>query len=905
MHNVKNNFYVDDWLTSVKDINQATTLIKEVDELLACGGFRLMKFSSNKPEILKNIDPERLTPQLVDVDLQRCDIPEQKILGVIWDPGEDQLRVKISYNGYAYTRRGFLSFESGIFDPLGIIAPFKLPAKLILQQLTKEGFGWDERDIPRDIKKRWQSWADNLCHLDGVLLSRCHAGLCNAKFVELHCFADASKVGYGIVYYLRFYDGEKCNVLFLVGKAKVLPAICTTTPRAELHAALELVEFSRMVAREHMLNSQSSIFFWSDSQTVLGYLKNQNKRLPIFEANRVKRILTNSMSSQWRWIDTAQNPADYFSRGVSPSRPSVAQRWLCGPAFLLQHAEKWTCGRLEQKCSAASNIASLVRSELCPSMNSHLQTNTEEKICGEMTYELSVINRLIMHYSTLPRLLRAISWWRRLICVFYNRIKRNKIDAASLVKSGPVTVVEYNQSLLVAIRCAQKQAFGDLINALEKGDCHDIEVGRYGNRIKGMLRPLRAYCPFVKDRILRIGGRLQKSDLPYDTKHPLVLPRRHCITGVIIADAHVKCGHFSVNYVLNELLLKYHILGGRATIKHYIKKLCIECRNRNVKPCSQQMAPLPTGRVFVRRRPFEHCGVDYLCGLKVKQGRNERKRYGCVFTCLSTRATHLEIVFDLSTEAFLMAFRRFLALTGAATRVIYSDNGSNFHGAEAELKRGLKRLQKKWPFNDLAVRGVEFRFNPPLASHQGGVFESIIRLVRKIMTALMDDKKLHNLTDDGLETLFREIQFILNGRPLTRVSADPDDLCSLTPSSILTGSVVAAFPPDVFVGSDGLRASYRLCQAYAEEFWRRFISEYVPTLNKRSKWLTPQRNLRVGDLVLLHGEPAIRYQFAKAVVTDVHPDKFGQVRRVTVRDADGKLFQREVAKISLLEEDID
>ena len=204
------------------------------------------------------------------------------------------------------------------------------------------------------------------------------------------------------------------------------------------------------------------------------------------------------MSSQWRWIDTAQNPGDYFSREVSPSRPSVAQRWLCGPAFLLQHAEKWTCGRLEQNCSAASNIASLVRSELCPSMNSHLHTNTEEKICGELTYELSVINRLIMHYSTLPRLLRAISWWRRLICVFYNRIKRNKIDATSSVKSRPVTVVEYNQSLLVAMRCAQKQASGNLIDALEKGDCHDIEAGRYGNWIKGMLKTFASILPFCR-----------------------------------------------------------------------------------------------------------------------------------------------------------------------------------------------------------------------------------------------------------------------------------------------------------------------------------------------------------------------------------------------------------------------
>ena len=146
---------------------------------------------------------------------------------------------------------------------------------------------------------------------------------------------------------------------------------------------------------------------------------------------------------------------------------------------------------------------------------------------------------------------------------------------------------------------------------------------------------------------------------------------------------------------------------------------------------------------------------------------------------------------------------------------------------------------------------------------------------------------------------------ILNERPLTRVSADADDLCALTPNRILTGSVNAVFPSDVFVGSDGLRTFCRLSQAYAEKFWWRFIIECVPALNKRSKWLTPQCNLRVGDLVLLYGKVANRYQFAKAVVTDVHPDKFDQVRRVTVCDADGKHFQREVAKISLREGDID
>ena len=188
----------------------------------------------------------------------------------------------------------------------------------------------------------------------------------------------------------------------------------------------------------------------------------------------------------------------------------------------------------------------------------------------------------------------------------------------------------------------------------------------------------------------------------------------------------------------------------------------MECRNRSARVSAQQMAPLPTGRVTVRRFSFEQCGIDYMCGLKVKQGRNELKPYVCIFTCLCTRATHLEVACDLSTESFLMAYRRFLAVTGAVTKVLYCDNGSNFRGAAVELKRGLQRLNKKRIVGELAQNGVEFRFNPPLASYQGGICEAMIGLIRKTMTALMDDRKLRTLSDEGLATLLREVQMILN-----------------------------------------------------------------------------------------------------------------------------------------------
>ena len=811
IQNVKFNFYVDDWLTGAIDVPHAVALNKEVDQLLGCAGFRLMKFSSNEPKVLEGIDNKRLSPHVADIQFQGGDIPDQKSLGMIWRSKEDLLRVQISENDYAMTRRGLLAFESRIFDPLGILEPFKLPAKLILRDLAKMGFDWDDKNLPPDIMVRWDCWVRHLNRLDGVSLPRHHFNLHKAKTVELHGFADASKVGYGIIYYLRIYDGEDIHLSYIVGKSKVLSSICSTIPRAELHAALELVVFSHTIIREHKLKFDR-VIFWSDSQTVLGYLKNPNKRLPVFECNRVKKIFEGSSPNQWRWVDTAQNPADAFSRGVSPSRPSAAEKWLNGPSYLLKEEDEWPIPRNKQACfvnvSIVGNTHSVLASEAID-------------INCDCSPQVLLIANLLLYYSSLPRLLRAVSWWRRVIALLCNRVYRRLGKTELSVPTGPILVSEYDSLLLVVIRIVQKESFPGVLETLEVGNCHDIDAGKYGDKLRKVVTPLRKFCPFLHDNVLRVGGRLQKSEFSFDVKHSIVLPRRHHVTGLIVIDAHVKCGHFAANYVLNELLLTYHIVGGKATVIHYLKKLCMECRNRNARLFVQQLAPLPTGRVTVRHFPFEHCGIDYMCGLKVKQGRNELKRYACIFTCLCTRATHLEVVHDLTTESFVMAYRRFLAVTGSVTKTFYSDNGSNFRGAAVELKRGLERLNRKYIVGELAQIGVQFRFNPPLSSHQGGVFEAIIRLVRKTLTAIMDDRKLRTLTEAGLETLLREVQMILNCRPLTRACSDPNDMRALCPQNILTGAVKDIFPPDVFTASDGLRASYRLSQAYAEEFWKR------------------------------------------------------------------------------------
>ena len=308
-----------------------------------------------------------------------------------WRPKKDLLRVQILENDYAMTRRGLLAFESRIFDPFGILDPFKLPVKLILRDIAKIGFDWDDKNLPPDIMVRWHCWVRHLNRLD-------HVSLHKAKAVELHGFADTSKVGYGIIYYLRIYDGENIHLSYIVGKSKVLPSICSTISQAELHAALELV-FSRAIMREHKLKFDR-VIFWLDSQSVLEYLKNPNKRLPVLKCNRVKKIFEGSSPNQWRWVDTAQNSADAFSRGVSPSRPSTAEKWLNDPLYLLKEEDEWPIPRNEQACSVYVSIGGNAHSALA-----------SEAIDINCDYSLQVllITNLLLYYSSLPRLLCAVA----------------------------------------------------------------------------------------------------------------------------------------------------------------------------------------------------------------------------------------------------------------------------------------------------------------------------------------------------------------------------------------------------------------------------------------------------------------------------------------------------------------
>ena len=348
--------------------------------------------------------------------------------------------------------------------------------------------------------------------------------------------------------------------------------------------------------------------------------------------------------------------------------------------------------------------------------------------------------------------------------------------------------------------------------------------------------------------------------------------------------------------MLASVRQKFCILRGHAAVRRVIGK-CLKCRFWNARPCEQIMAPLPNARVSPCLPPFSFVGVDYFGPMLVKSRRSQVKRYRCVFTCLAVRAVHIEIAHELTTDSFIQAFTRFVSRRGPPIEV-HSDNGTNFKGAEAEIKIALEKWNPDRIDNHLRKRGVKWNFNPPHASHAGGVWERMTRSIRRILRTLLGCQLVD---DETLLTLKAEVEKISNDRPLTSPTSDLNDPEPLSPSKLILLRANVCYPTGE---SDAIHIywskRWKQAQYLADIFWKRWTREYLPTLQVTQKWVRPRPNLSVGDLVLNIGENSPRGRWPKGVVQEVFPDRNGNVRQVTVRTAT-TVLRRDVRKLCLLE----
>ncbi|XP_035657338.1 uncharacterized protein LOC118403009 [Branchiostoma floridae] len=849
---IKGDFYVDDLLKSTETVEKGQCLAEDIRSVCGTGGFRLTKWISNYQQVIKAVPVTERAEEVKNLDLKYNSMPTERALGMLWNVQTDTLGYRTLSTEKPATRRGILSVVSSFYDPLGMVAPALLPPKMILQDLCKESLGWDD-EIPEKHFNAWQEWESDLQLLSSKFeVDRClkPRGFGTPTSVQLHHFADASEVGYGTASYVRMENQEgKVHCTLLVGKSRVTPLKKITIPRLELNAAVVAVRVDSMLKRELDLKVDRT-HFWTDSTTVLKYINNETSRFHTFVANRLATIRQVSSPRQWRYVESGLNPADDASRGQPIQDFIENERWLKGPQFLWQEESRWP---------SQPDIIRVNEPQLDPEIKVHA-------IVAQEVEQENPVDKLLRHYSSWHRLKKAIAW---LV----------KVRQALLTKKKPLspTCYDLEQAELIVIKHVQMKY-----------------------KEEGMSSTVKKLDPKLDAKgILRVGGRLGRSTLPVETKHPILLPKKSRAAELMLQELHSNVGHMGREYVIALARKRYWIPKINSLVRKVISK-CVVCRRQRGKPGEQKMADLPSHRVTPDEPPFTRVGVDYFGPIEVKRGRSTVKRYGVIFTCMATRAVHIEKADSLDTDSCISALRRFVARRGQAKQ-IWSDNGTNLVGAKAEMEKEIKKWNERQISETMLKKNVDWRFNPPTGSHFGGVWERQIRSIRQVLNAI-SKQKLQD--DEGLRTLFCEVEYIINGRPITAVSMDINDVEALTPNHLLTMRSGPSLPPSLTDKSDlYAKRRWKQVQYLADQFWKRWTREYLTALQERQKWGKVRRNFAVGDIVIMKDDQTPRGAWPRGKIVQVMPDRRGLVRRVQVK-TQRNILERPIDKlVCILPED--
>ena len=899
---LEKDFYMDDLLKSLDSLKEVIEFVKNVNGMCAAGGFNLTKFICGDRRVIETIPIEKRAEGLKEWDIG--ELPTENALGVKWNVENDTLGFRVSFETDNGTRRGCLATVSRFHDPLGAAAPFLLRGKKILQKMTKTSTGWDEELDPK-IAKEWNAWKEELMLLADMQINRCYRkdGMKGVTNATLHCFSDASFVGYGVACYLRLVDREgKVEVALVMGKSRVSPLKLITVPRLELVAAVVLVQIAAMLKLELKITGLET-FYWIDNKVVLGYILNETRRYRVFVANRVQ-VIDSFMKEageeaveKWKYIETKDNPADHASRGISPKDTEKVDFWLNGPKFLREPGESWREKGAEIKIE-----------EEDPEVKCNATT---AKVVQHQEVWEDILGTLERRISSWYRMKRVIVWVMR----FVKKSKETKQDrnGKSTTKemfrqldNEGLTVESLDQAEKKIIWLLQEKHLKEEKDAVKsrrkrvqiEGDKTEKRRGR-ARKSKdklGRLNPL-----IDEEGIMRVGGRLGNAEEEISFKFPAIIPKEAECTRRMIEWHHKQVAHRGKHTTVCKLRESgFWVINSSKEVGRIVFH-CVRCRWLRGKFGDQLMANLPFSRTTIEP-PFTYCGVDLFGPIEVKEGRRVLKRYGVLFTCFSLRAVHIELAASLETDSFIQALRRFIGRRGAVREII-SDKGTNFVGADNELREAMEEMdhqQIRAYLNEQGGDWIRWERNTPRASHMGGVWERQVRTVKNVLVSIIKGSP-RRLEEETLRTLLTEAEAIVNSRPLTLENLHDPESTPLSPNQLLTMKTrLVSPPPGVFQKNDVYcRKRWRVTQHLANVFWDRWRKEYLQLQQSRQKWTEEKRNLMENDVVLLKEDGVKRAHWPMARVVEAHKSEDGLVRSVSLQKGN-TVLKRPVNKTVLL-----
>ena len=865
-----NSTYVDDIVNSVQGVNHAISLAKDIETILAKGGFSLKGWTFGGAGVTDNLRNQ----------------VKYEVLGISYDSKEDTLffpgRINFSpkkrnvFTGpdlkpedipskvpLQLTRRLVLQQVMAVYDPLGILSPFLLKAKILLRETWELKLGWDQ-PLPEQMRESWTKFFSLLVGASEIHFPRCLTPKEAVGSPELIILSDGSVNAYGCAAYVRWglKDGNRMCRLILA-KCRISPINRVSIPQMELNGAVLSKRIRKVIEKEMRLNFRD-VMHLIDSQTVLFQINKLSTRFHVYEGVRIGEIqaATNGDVTCWGWVPAAQNIADWVTKPKNPEDLIPGSPWFDGPPFLYKNKDEW----------GAIFSPPMKDEEPLPGekkLKVH-KTKVEERSGSLAEESLKRCSRISV----------AIGAWARVIQAI--RMKTFKGLRDQYV--SPKMYQSAERFLLIE---AQKEFSG-----------------------REVYKRFKSLLPALKEGLWVVGLRLaQNNPLSPDNEPQVLLPPDHRLTLLLMEDGHRR-GHRGRDATLSIFRRRFHTSHGTRLSKRVVNN-CYLCKLIKRKNLSQIMGQPPAERLMPAP-PFTYTMVDLFGPFNVRgevQKRTTSKIWGALFVDLTSRAVHIEVMCGYDTQSFLLAFARFAAIRGWP-RKMYSDPGTQLKAASKDINEAFDAINEDELRIHGAPRGVEWSFGPADSPWYQGAAESLIASAKRALKISMGTSRLS--VPEAL-TVFTEAANLLNERPIGILPGSDAPINVLTPNSLLLGRS-SAINPGFYEANPNLNSRVLLVQQIVDQFWKQWTLTYAPTLLHQRKWVTETRPPAIGDVVLVADANTFRGEYRLARVVGVTPSKDGIVRRASVayknykvgeaihiyKGAKDTVVERSLQKLSLL-----
>lgn len=820
--------YVDDIVDSVEDKSTAVKLASDTDTILGKAGFKTKGWLlSGESEVLTDL---RM------VSNQAPNPSTTKVLGVEWVSASDEITYSMDQQTQLFTevmvtdrltRRRALERVMKIYDPLGILSPFTLRAKIYLRETWSEKLGWDEV-MSTDLQMKWKLFFDQMENVSSLRYNRCLKPIdASSNDPKLIIFSDGSDVAYGAVAYVRWQlENGKFWSTLVMAKSRIAPMKKISTPQMELNGAVVSKRIRQVIEKEMRVRFEEVIHL-VDSVTVLGMLHKISTRFKIYEGVRLGEIqaATNGNMDSWYWIEGKSNIADYLTRPKDLHEINQDSRWWKGPEFLETPMDSWAIkSKVENPESLPGEKASTHAAETKINQDSDLVDYSS--------------------FSSPKKLLWTVA---RVLDICRRRFKGG-------CKMENIDPQVFQDAKILLLRDVQRNL--------------------------GEMKQYKQLKPVRNDKDLWVlGGRLSSfnplAQNPTDGAQVL-LPTNHPYTRMLMRQAHVLSGHGGRDSTLARFRWLFWTPQG-SKIASAVKRECQMCKKRDVKLIQQHMGNLPTERLSPSP-PFNRVMLDIFGPYLVRgevQKRISQKAYGVIFTDLYSRAVHIEPVYGYDTASFMLALLRFTSIRGWPAK-IYSDPGSQLVAAERELSQAWSSMDKAEIHRTSTENGTTWTLSPADSPWRQGAVEALIKSTKRCFSFSMCN---HRLSPSEFNTVCYQVSNTLNERPIGRCGGHDSDISVLTPNLLLLGRTGTSNPGNLYE-TNSYRSS--LVSSVYNVFWKRWCELYAPTIIRQYKWFESSPNLRPDDIVVVCDQNALKSNHYLARVKEVFPSCDGKVRKVSL-----------------------